>query len=174
MNNTSDDKLDAALTRLPRNIEPQHDLWPGISARIKPRRQSWSHDIWSRAGAVAAVVVVAVSVIWVAVGNRMPASDDALFTATVPATHVSSGNDPRMVFTAQLASDHDLPPKARHALLDNLRLLNDSIRRTRAALKKYPDDVNLQALLFNLYEQEAQLMNEAQQAQIQTTVRNML
>jgi hypothetical protein len=55
-----------------------------------------------------------------------------------------------------------------------MKLLNDSIRRTQAALKKYPNDVNLQALLFNLYEQEAQLMNEAQQAQIQTTVRNTL
>ncbi|MGH8371046.1 MAG: hypothetical protein ACRESC_08695, partial [Gammaproteobacteria bacterium] len=59
-------------------------------------------------------------------------------------------------------------------LLENLRLLDDSIRRTQAEIKKYPDDVNLQALLFNLYQQETRLMNEAQQAQIQTTVRNTI
>lgn len=174
MNNTPEQKLDAALASLPRDIEPQHDLWPGIAARIATRRHPWRREIWSRAGAVAAVMVVAVSVVWVAIGNRMPASDDALFATTVPVTPATSGDNPRTAFAAQLASDNSLPPKARYALLDNLRLLNDSIRRTRAALKIYPDDVNLQALLFNLYEQEAQLMNEAQQAQIQTTVRNTL
>jgi hypothetical protein len=175
--NTPDEKLDEALAKLPGSIEPTHDLWPGIAARIAPRRtQAWPRNVWSYASAVAAVLVVAISISWVTFGGRTPESDNPAIATTVPAVHFTPSQDqtPRTAFSAQLASDSGLPPKARHALLENLRLLNDSIRRTQLELKKYPDDVNLQALLFNLYQQEARLMSEAQQAQIQTTARNTL
>lgn len=175
MSTPSEDKLDQALARLPHAIEPEHDLWPGIAARLRPRRsQVWPRTVWSYAGAVAAVVVVAISITWITFGGQPPLSQNPVIATTVPVTHLTANENPRTAFTAQLASDHGLPPKARHALLENLRLLDDSIRRTQLELKKYPDDVNLQALLFNLYQQEARLMNEAQQVQIQTTARNTI
>lgn len=175
MNTTPDEKLDKALDRLPRSIEPEHDLWPGIAARIATQRsRRWPRTLWSYAGAVAAVTVIAVSILRVTAPDPAPRSDDSMYAITVPAPQGPADDTPRNLFAAQLASNHNLPPRAQQALLNNMRLLDDSIRRTQAALKKYPNDVNLQALLFNLYEQEAQLMNEAQQAQIQTTVRNTL
>ncbi|HWE22304.1 MAG TPA: FecR domain-containing protein, partial [Myxococcales bacterium] len=36
----NDDELQRAVSGLPKSIEPPHDLWPGIEARIQ-RRRSW-------------------------------------------------------------------------------------------------------------------------------------
>lgn len=170
MNTPSDQKLDAALTKLPREIEPARDLWPSIAARIAARRNrvrnSWSYGI-----AVAAVVVAAAAVTWSlfrpnAPGTRLVAS------ATTNHGMATKAVDMLAQFTAQLVSDTSLPPKARTALLENLRMVNADILQTQIALKKYPNDINLQGLLFNLYQQQAQLLNEAQQAEIQTTTRS--
>ncbi|HEX5339751.1 MAG TPA: hypothetical protein VFX47_02610 [Gammaproteobacteria bacterium] len=175
MNTPTDDKLDAALATLPHCIEPEHDLWPGIAARIAVPR-SRARAAWSHVGAAATVAIVAISIAWIMPGMRASPPEDSAIATAVPVTRVlpNPGESPRAEFAAQLASDSGLPIKSRHALLDNLHLLHDSIRRTQAAVKKYPDDINLQALLFNLYQQEARLMNEAQQAQIQTNVRTAI
>lgn len=177
MNTPPEDKLDRALEQLPRSIEPGHDLWPGIAARIvRHEHHGASRHAWSYAGAVAAVLVVAISISWLSFGVRTPLSGNQAVSTVVPVTNPAADTDaaPRAEFAAQLAGNHALPPKSRLALLANLRLLHDSILRTQAELKKYPDDVNLQALLFNLYQQEAQLISEAQQAQIQTSTRNTI
>jgi len=170
-----DKRLDAALAKLPRSIEPQHDLWPGIHARItQPKSQSLRHR-WSYGFAAAAVLVVGVATIWISLNLYAPAPDKN-FAEVVP--HVTPTQTETsglsVQFAAQLASDKDLPPAARMALVDNLRLINDAILRTQAAVNKYPGDVNLQSLLLDLYQQEARLMAEAQQAQIQTNVRTSL
>jgi hypothetical protein len=169
----NDKRLDAGLENLPRSIEPQHDLWPSIHARITQRKQlqrNWSYGI-----ATAAVLVVGVATTWISLNLYSPTSDKNL-AEVVPHTKSAQimSNDMNIQFTAQLASDRDLPPAARMALVDNLRLIHDAILRTQAAMKKYPDDVNLQSLLLDLYQQEARLMAEAQQAQVQTTVRTTL
>ncbi|HET7923062.1 MAG TPA: hypothetical protein VFM15_09940 [Gammaproteobacteria bacterium] len=173
MNQTSADKLDAALASLPRDIPPPRDLWPEIAGRITARHAAHrTRAGWSYAGAVAAVLVVAVSIVWV-MPMQTGTPGNADIAVTVPAGRsTATGTYPG--FAAQLASDTALPGKSRQALLDNLRLLHDSILRTQAAIKKYPTDVNLQALLLNLYQQEARLVNEAQRVRIQTTVRNTI
>ena len=169
MNKPVDENLDAALAKLPRTAEPARDLWPGIAARIAARR-SRVRNGWSYGVAVAAVVVAAAAVTWSL--HRSPAPGTQMVTqATTNHGVVTKAVDMLAQFTAQLVSDTNLPPKARAALLDNLRMVNIDILHTQAALKKYPDDVNLRALLFNLYQQQARLLNEAQQAQVQTTVR---
>ena len=171
MNMKLDEKLDAALAKLPREIEPARDLWPGIAARIATRyarpRYAWSYAITA-----AAVVVAAAAVTWSLIKPNAPASSNQTVAATT-ANHgvATQAVDLLARFTAQLVSNTSLPPKSRTALLDNLRMINADILHTEAAIKKYPNDVNLRALLFNLYQQQAQLLNEAQQAQIQTTAR---
>lgn len=169
MNTKLDDKLDAALAKLPHEIEPARDLWPGISARIAARR-SRAHNGWSYGIAVAAVVVAAAAVTWSLLRPTTPGTQ-MMVKATAERGVVTNAVDMLAQFTAQLVSDTSLPPKARAALLDNLRMVNADILQTQAALKKYPNDINLQTLLFNLYQQQARLLNEAQQAQVQTTAR---
>lgn len=169
MNTKPDEKLDAGLARLPRTIEPARDLWPAIAARIAARR-SRVRNGWSYGVAVAAVVVAAAAITWSLLRPTAPGTQ-IVASATTDHGVVTKAVDMLAQFTAQLVSDNGLPPKARAALLDNLRMVNVDILHTQAALKKYPDDVNLRALLFNLYQQQTRLLNEAQQAQVQTTAR---
>ncbi|MGH8312627.1 MAG: hypothetical protein ACRESQ_07765 [Gammaproteobacteria bacterium] len=169
MNKPADENLDAALAKLPRTIEPARDLWPGITARIAARRTRVRNG-WSYGVAVAAVVVAAAAVTWSLLRPTAPGTQ-MVTKATTDHGVVTKAVDMLAQFTAQLVSDTSLPPRARAALLDNLRMVNVDILHTQAALKKYPDDVNLRALLFNLYQQQARLLNEAQQAQVQTTAR---
>ncbi|MBU6421072.1 MAG: hypothetical protein KGL98_01370 [Gammaproteobacteria bacterium] len=170
MNTPSDDKLDAALRKLPHEIQPARDLWPGIAGRIAARsaRNGWSYGV-----AVAAVVVAAAAVTWSLFRPNTPGTQ-MLTQATANHGVVNQAVDMLAHFTAQLVSDSNLPPKARAALLDNLRMVNADILQTQAALKKYPNDINLRTLLFNLYQQQARLLNEAQQAQVQTTARTVI
>jgi hypothetical protein len=170
-----DKRLDAALTKLPRSIEPQQDLWPSIHAQITRRdSQSFRHR-WNYSFAAAAALVVSIATIWISLSLYAPAPNNNFAEVVPPVAPTKTGSgDLNVQFAAQLASDKDLPPAARLALVDNLRLIHDAILRTQAAVKKYPSDVNLQSLLLDLYQQEARLMAEAQQAQIQTTVRTTL
>ncbi|HVA54236.1 MAG TPA: hypothetical protein VNI53_00325 [Gammaproteobacteria bacterium] len=168
-----DKRLDASLEILPRSIEPQHDLWPGIHVRITQHQPPWRN--WNYGLAAAALLVIGVATTWVSLYLYAPApgKDFAEVVPHTKSTQAESG-DLNVQFAAQLASDKDLPSSARIALVDNLHLIHDAILRTQAAVKKYPGDVNLQSLLFDLYQQEGRLMAEAQQAQIQSTVRTTL
>ncbi|MGH8377731.1 MAG: hypothetical protein ACRER7_02150 [Gammaproteobacteria bacterium] len=177
MSTQSDDKLDAALGKLPHTIESARDLWPGIAARIERQHTlSWQRNAWRYGTAIAAVIIVAVVATFTTLSMHTASPGNPVIAITVPAIPPNPAEigNLRAKFAAQLSSDINLPPKARAALVDNLRMMHEDILRTQAALKKYPNDVNLQSLLFNLYRQEAQLMNEAQQAQAQTTVRTSI
>ncbi|MGA9855496.1 MAG: hypothetical protein WBR29_09500 [Gammaproteobacteria bacterium] len=175
MNIHDEKRLDAGLAKLPRSIEPQQDLWPGIYARITQHQSLRSRRSGSYGLAAAALLVVGVAAVWISLNLHAPAPDKNL-AEVVPHTKSTQAmpNDLNLQFAAQLASDKGLPSAARMALVDNLRIIHDAILRTQAAVKKYPSDVNLQSLLLDLYQQEARLMAEAQQAQIQTTMRTTL
>jgi hypothetical protein len=174
MNSSSDDKLNVLLNKLPRSTEPGRDLWPTIALRIAKRRaHTWPRLAWKTAAA-ATVVAAVLATAWITLPTHTSApGSPTIATVTPSAPHqvATEAVDLLARFVTQLASDTSLPPKARAALLDNLRMINADIVYTQTAIKKYPDDVNLRALLFNLYQQQAQLLNEAQQAQVQTTVR---
>ena len=174
MNGKPDDKLDAALTRLPKSIEPEHDLWPAIAANIN-RHRGLKHNGWNYSIA-AAVMVAAAIIAWTMIGLRSPTTGNSNIARTVPPSSPAPVGRPdiRAQFAAEIAADPGLPAASRVAFVSNLRFLQDEIQRTQAAVKKYPNDVNLQSLLLDLYQQEARLMAEAQQVQIQTTVRTTL
>jgi len=60
------DRLQEALSQLPRGIEPGRDLWPGIAARLEPRSEPArvrAVPRWAWAAAAATVLVVASSIV---------------------------------------------------------------------------------------------------------------
>ena len=172
MNEHDSDKLDEYLSALPRSVQPQHDLWPGISAKIRMRRPR-ALRLWNLGFAAAAVVCAVIAVSWGVHRSNSAASRYA--TAVVsPEPGSTQVMNPTVQYASVIAADNALPIMARNALVNNLRLLNDEIQRTQAAVKKYPGDVNLQALLLDLYQQEARLVNTAQQVQIQTIARTSI
>jgi hypothetical protein len=170
-----DKHLDAAVAKLPRSIQPKQDLWPSIHAQITRRDSRSLQPHWKYGFAAAAVLLVGVATTWISLRlhTTAPENNFAEIVPHVTSTQTGPG-DLSVQFAAQLASDKDLPPAARVALVNNLRLIHNAILRTQVAVKKYPGDINLQSLLLDLYQQEARLMAEAQQAQIQTTVRTTL
>lgn len=175
MNGKPDDTLDTALTKLPKSIEPEHDLWPAIAANINRRREQARHGR-NYAAAAAAVMVATAVIAWTMFGLHAPTPVNSNFASTVPPSSPApvSAPDIRAQFVAGIAADPGLPAASRAAFVNNLHFLHAEILRTQAAVEKYPNDVNLRLLLLDLYQQESQLMGEAQRAQIQTTVRTTL
>jgi len=53
-------------------------------------------------------------------------------------------------------------------ILDNLRIIENSIGQIHAALAKDPSDPQLQGLLFELYQDESRLLAATQNVQVQT------
>ncbi|MGH8279062.1 MAG: hypothetical protein ACRETQ_05810 [Gammaproteobacteria bacterium] len=171
MNTPPDKKLDTLLEKLPREIQPRRDLWPGIAARIG-RPQHWPR-MAVNVLAVAAVLAAAAVVTWVifSMYTHLPHQPAVASGAPNNANPATQAVNLLASFTLELAGNHEIPDKARAALLDNLNIVTANIARTEVAVKKYPDDVNLRGLLFNLYQQQAQLLSEAQQIQTQTMTR---
>jgi hypothetical protein len=67
----NDEELKQAVERLPKQIEPPRDLWPGIEARIGARRGRlrWRQWYWAPLAAAAALVAVLI-------GRSIPTSWD--------------------------------------------------------------------------------------------------
>jgi len=176
MNNVNDDKPIKAVEQLPREIAPGRDLWPGIAARIERKRRA-KHPLWAYGLAASLFVAVGAGALWFGLAQRAPEA------TTVPATQLAAASpDPQSQYFAQRAalaentvqSAPNLAPATREVILKNLRIIEGSMQQIQGALEKDPNNPRLRSLLYDLYQNEAQLLAATQQAQAQTTTRNEL
>ena len=173
MNNVNDDKLQKAVERLPQDIAPGRDLWPGIASRIGQKRRA-TRPLWAYGLAASLFVAVGAGSLYYGLARQAPG-------ATVPA-EVASVPSPDSVYFAQRAayaensvqSAPNLAPATRAVILTNLRIIEASMQQIQGALEKDPNNPRLRTLLFDLYQNEAQLLAATQQIQAQTTQRNVL
>lgn len=169
----NDDKLKSALERLPREVTPQRDLWPGISARIarKPRvRPLWSYGL-----AASLLAAVAAGALWHARGGQGLGEAPATVTASGPNAADNAYFAQRAAFAENsVQSAANLSPETRAVILKNLRIIESSMQDIHTALDKDPNNPRLRALLFDLYQNEARLLAATQQADAKTTARNSL
>ena len=154
--------------RLPREVPPARDLWPGIRARIdEDRRTGAGPTRWNTwvPAALAASVVVAVGIVALlrASGPDEPAGPVGAGT-TVAATPASFGpsftlgpqyEDAR----ASLADDLDerlasLPPETREVVNRNLAAIRQALDEINVALEADPGNPLLQRLLMDAYHDE--------------------
>lgn len=175
-NEMSDDVLDEALRKriamLPREVRPKHDLWFGIEARIAPRHRFLRY--WPAAAAVA-VVVLAGAIFFATQFSRPVAHAPALAARIAPQRVLSQPaldvmpRTPRAIaIAASVRRSTRLDPKTQAVLLKNLAIIENSLDNIQRALRQDPGNPGLQQLLYQMYRNEAALLDAAQRVQLQT------
>jgi len=176
--------LDEMLASLPRDVEPQRDLWPQIQAEIAktpivtdaapvvlPRAFRWYQL------AAAALLVVATSFTTYFVMRQSMRDEAAQMARTqVPAPavtaepasfkfgrealgagYVNARADLDKAFRERVAT---LPPATRAKLERNLADLRHAADEISATLAEHPSDPLLQELLMSTYQSELQLLSD--------------
>ena len=153
-----DNDLRPLVERLPRSIEPPHDLWPAIEARMgaRPARRRG----WLAALAAAAVIVIAaassLATAWVLGGRERPpavAAGDAREASYLRAT---------AALAQELAVRRDeLAPGTVVVLDRNLEIIDRAIAESRAALAADPANGELAELLWASYQRKVSFLEQA-------------
>jgi hypothetical protein len=159
-------RLDEALERLPRSVDPAHDLWPMIEAHLQ-ERETRSGRRWAWQAAAAVLLVVGSSVLTANLVRRdearvaRPAAAPAAAVEVEPAAfRAVYAPDPgyvaaRQQLAAMLESRVDrLPASARQKLEANLAEIRRATAEITAALSLQPGDPLLEELLLNAYQDE--------------------
>ena len=175
--------LDNALHALPQAVEPAHDLWPRIEARLErppgqgrvrvAERRAWP---WQAAAVI--LLVAASSLItatWVGRGSGTPV---AVAPAAAPAAGVyavPAAFGPAHALSPEYETAHrqlsallqqrigQMPPSARQKLAANLAELRRAAAEINAALDQQPGDPLLEELLLNTYQEELAVLAAANQ-----------
>lgn len=146
-----------SLRQLPKEAEPQRDLWPDIAARIRatadapsPRRAR--KRVW--AGALAAAL--ALLALGIGRGWQHDAADPQALMAQQQVEAMAREYDAAL---GQLPSDAEVPA----TLAPGLRALDVGAAQIRLALQLQPDDAWLIAQLQHTYALRLQLTQRALQ-----------
>lgn len=153
-------ELQRLAARLPREIQPPRDLWPGIAARIGARRRRY----WPAYGAAASLfMAIGALAGWLA---TQPAPDPGVAQVT-PGAYSDSGYwAGRNLMAASLTRDSGtLPEVTRDDVARNLRLIQDAIIQIHLALEKDQNNGYLRGLLNQAYQDEARLLATIQRLQ---------
>jgi hypothetical protein len=171
--NPSEDPLLAKAAELPKEVEPQRDLWPGIAARLgeAPRRADPRGSRWPIALA-AGVLVASVSALltWSLVRAPDPVTQPQVVATDYQAADVVPVSyGPNSGLTAQELVARDelvvrfrekfttLRPETRDAIVKNLAIMQAAADEIDAALAKDPASGMLKGMLVGTYKQELQL-----------------
>jgi len=167
-------RLDDALARLPRSVEPARDLWPAIEARLEPQAGAAGRRRWWPAAA-AVVLVAASSLITASLLRReVPATAGlAPEPAAVAMTNAAFGPGQALgpdylaarqeLARALEARIERLPPAGRRQLEKNLAELRRARAEINAALELSPGDPLLEELLLNAYQDELAVLASVNQ-----------
>jgi hypothetical protein len=167
--NPPEDPLLAKAAELPKEIEPAHDLWPGIASRLgeAPRAGRGRRFNWPMALAAGfAVAAVSALLTWGVVREQGPAT---VVTASAPTDIVPVSYGPNSgVSAAELAARDELlarfretftalRPETRAAIVKNIAVMQAAANEIDAALAKDPASGMLKGMLVGTYKQELQL-----------------
>lgn len=195
MSESNRDPLDAALSALARDVQPERDLWPGIQAEIaKTPIVSDTAPVAVRPSsrwfqlAAGVLLVVATSFITYTV-TRQSMQDGAAQVAQQPlpapavtaqpasfnfgsevlgAGYVNARAYLDKAFQQRVAS---LPPAARAKIERNLADLRHAAAEISATLQEHPSDPLLQELLMSTYQSELRLLADVNDMATTTATR---
>ena len=171
--NPPEDPLLAKAAELPKEIEPAHDLWPGIAARLaEAPRESRPRSFGWPAAIAAGFVVASVSALltWGLLRDSGTAAQVPVATTqTEDAAIVPVSYGPNSGITAKELVVRDellaqfrekfgqLKPETRDAIVKNLAVMQTAADQIDAALAKDPASGMLKGFLIGTYKQELQL-----------------
>ena len=172
-------RVKAAVAALPPEVAPEHDLWPSVAAALnggkvlpfersqRPRR-IWQ---WAAPLAAAAMLVVVTAAVTSRLTTRVVARQ-AASVSTAPEGVRRAGLESAMVTASFAAARRDLSkaleanrasldPATVKVVEDNVRIIDNAVRRIEAALARDPGNPGLQRLLLTAYRQELDLLRAA-------------
>lgn len=171
--NPPEDPLLAKAAELPKEIQPAHDLWPGIAARLaEAPRESRLRSFGWPAALAAGFVVASVSALltWGLLRDSGPAPQVQIAaTQAEDAAIVPVNYGPNSGITANELVVRDellaqfrekfgqLKPETRDAIVKNLAVMQKAADEIDAALAKDPASGMLKGFLVGTYKQELQL-----------------
>ena len=168
-------RLDDALARLPRSVEPARDLWPAIEAQLEPQAGAARPRRWWPAAAAAVLLVAASSLITAGLLRRDAPATAGLSPepAAVAMTNAAFGPGQALgpdylaarqeLARALEARIERLPPAGRRQLEKNLAELRRARAEINAALELSPGDPLLEELLLNAYQDELAVLASVNQ-----------
>jgi len=156
--------LKSGVAELPRDIPPPDGAWRGIQQRIAPARTAAGRpQWWQRRGALAAAALLlvtltsAITALLVRQPDR-PAGADS-FSVTQAAYERAAEE---LAATLEYRRK-DLSPTALAVIEQNLRIIDEAIRETQAALATDPRNQRVAELLWASWEKKIDLLERAAQ-----------
>lgn len=165
-------RLREALAALPREVDPEHDLWPEIRAQLDLTRARGIGDASAvtpitaarrpfRAArwlaAAAALVLITATTTWAVVKQRAEASDQAATVALLADFERSASELQASLERRQSALD----PRTRAILERSLRTIDGAIAEARVALAERPQDAAIQAFVASAFRQKIDFLRRA-------------
>ena len=153
-----------------RPVEPEHDLWPGIAARIGAATSARRHAAGPRLLAAAALVLLAAaSVIGVRLAGRQTggavsrthvgrAGAAALASYEVAQARATFATARRQLVAVFESRRGMMSPQTVAVVEKNMRAIDEAVREMEAALARDPGNADLPALLIAAYGQEIDML----------------
>ncbi len=155
-------RLDKAAAALPREIDPEHDLWSGIRVRIDAGRvRSIRGSRMRLIAAAAALVLISVTATWKAIEWRMVTSAERAATTRAFATVAGFERSSAELSATLERRGATLDPRTRAVLERSLRTIDGAIAEARAALDADPVNPVVQAFVAAAYRQKIDFLRRA-------------
>jgi putative zinc finger protein len=143
----------AAAADLPKAVPPQHDLWPGIAARLAPRgRGRFSVPGWLLAAA--AVLLIALSSATTALLLRPPHGRTATLPDPVSPLEVQYASAATELSAELMRARTRLTPATLAVIERNLAVIDSAIAESRRALARDPGNAGLERLVIAAWRQK--------------------
>jgi anti-sigma factor RsiW len=170
----------AAADGFPKGVVPEHDLWPAIQARLRPKRSAarlkrvtpvWRLR-WAIAVAAAALMILAVGLVerYMTPGSPLTPGAGKQRNGSAAAQAIAAELRPveaeyhraRASLRDKLeASKESLAPETVNVVEENLAVIDEAIAEIQTALKEDPGNERLAHRLVATYDKEVELLEQA-------------
>ena len=169
------ERLLAAAAALPKILQPERDLWPGIADRLEdpaPERAPVTFQVLRHQGWFQALAAVLLLVLGIAVGRQMPTAPTSSDEPSTEDIRLVSDEAPasfsyveaellrtkETLWLVAMRRGEDLSPVTRRVVERNLRILDRAIEEIHTALENDPGNPHLEERLLDHHRRGVELL----------------